>query len=171
VIPFGCTRGYFKNIQECCPGGLQLFDLLWPSERSGFEEAVHVAKKRVAEGALTMRLDQALAGVIGYDGMIKLQQVVTANSELFELVPSAVRDRQNAKVGEKIHSALKPLMADERQRIDQLGAGGEALKNGSRWYAAFSQKYLSHFTTRKSMIRSHILSNVVRWILGRERLQ
>jgi hypothetical protein len=120
-------------------------DLLWPSERSGFEEAVHVAKKRVAEGALTMRLDQTLADVIGYDGMIKLQQVVTANSELFELVPSAVRDRQNAKVGEKIHSELKPLMADERQRIDQLGAGGEALKNGCRWYAAFSQKYLSHF--------------------------
>jgi hypothetical protein len=49
------------------------------------------------------------------------------------------------KVGEKIHSELKPLMADERRRIDELGAGGEALKNGSRWYAAFSQRYLSHF--------------------------
>jgi hypothetical protein len=26
TIPFGYPSGYFKNIQECCPGVLQLYE-------------------------------------------------------------------------------------------------------------------------------------------------
>jgi hypothetical protein len=135
----------FDKTAQLKTAGEGAFADLWPSQLKEFLETVNAARHRIAESALSERLDQALLEASGYDGIKRLQDALNANQELFGLVPENARDREMRRIHERFDGELTPLMMAERKKIDNFDSGAKALVNGTHWWRNFRETYDARF--------------------------
>ena len=121
--------------------GKDPFRDLWPSEFRQFQAGIESTKHRLADGAATDRLNDALANAAGLEGARSLAGWAEQQKELLQYVSQDVRQKVNSQITSKVGEFLGPLLREEAEEVASLGEAIDAVVAGNKWYSHLNATY------------------------------
>jgi hypothetical protein len=135
------TSADYDELLSMKKKGTEPFRDLWPSEFKQFQEAADSAKRRLADGASSERLDMALANASGVDGARLLSNWAEQEKELLKYVSGDTRQKLNSRVNTKLDELLGDLLHGEADAVSKFGEGMDAVRAGNKWYHHLADTY------------------------------
>ncbi len=106
----------------------------WPSGLKAADAALEGAKTGLGAGALASKLDRALSEAQGLPGARALAAWPKDNEAMLKACTPAEREEAQKRLGAKLDSMLDGLLVEPLGRLDKLGTGWGALRDGAAWY-------------------------------------
>lgn len=132
----GDIDGFRKFLNNEGPG-------LWPSELEQLKQGIESARLNASENTLTQKVDELLASYPGKDveSATGLMNAYNRNSGLFSNVGYEKRSTEEQRIFDRIDIVLRPLLEDEKRKLEQIVTDANALQNVNAWFAGFNGKY------------------------------
>lgn len=131
----------FSHLAAAESATKDLMPLLWSNEREKFHAALAEAREQLSGPALSRKVDQLIASSTGVAGARALSNWSATEKDLLRNVLAADREKLQQRVDARIDEIIDELMANERQQLEGLGSGMQAVERGAAWYTRFTRDY------------------------------
>lgn len=138
-------EGYAKMLQSLSRSKEISADIS-PQEGVLFDIALSEEMRRIAPTILVPRIDTAIVNASNYEGVRHLKLAVDDNLRLFNLLPHAMRVREEERAKQALNEGVVRMLAEKGREFEARGVGIVAVKKGAAWYRDFDKHYVKVFS-------------------------
>ncbi len=129
----------FKQMRASAAAQL---NLVWPSERKAYTQAMDAAVARSAEPALNAAIQPLLSAPPSVASLIAIRRARTDNAELFKAVSPELRASDEAQLDARAAAILTPLLRNEHATMLSFNGTTDGLRRGAAWYTTFQRTFV-----------------------------